>query len=354
MAMVWRTDLDTTATTVRFGVGTALDQEATGVTYRYISGLGGAGDTIRIHEAHLCGLTPDTTYSYQVGGVGADGTERFSATHTFRTAPDRVASPDAEVVVAFVGDSRGGYDVWGNLTQAIAARSPDLIIFTGDAVTIGQSQEEWDDFFTQGEDLLASVPMVAAHGNHEVNAIEYYAQLAMPGDEEDYAFDFGPLHQTVLNDSPASSGDLAGKAKSFLDADLAAAADAPWKIVSQHRSLWSSGTRHGSDTTLRQEWGVVYDQYLVDVVVSGHDHIFERTKPIRGETIGATPADGTIYVVSGGAGADLYGTEPQAFTEYAESTHSYTIMSLRPGMLSSQSFRDDGSPLDEFQITKPQ
>ncbi len=353
IAVSWRTDEATTATVVRWGVAGSLDQETAGLTFRFIAGLGGVGDVVRIHETHLCGLTPDTAYDYQVGGVGADGVERFSPTASFRTAPDRLVSPDAEVSVVYVGDSRGGYDVWGALASQIVARAPDLIVFTGDIVTIGQNQLEWDEFFTAGAALFTTAPMVLAHGNHEVNAVNYYSMFAMPGDEENFAFDYGPLHQVVANDSPPELGSLAGSTRDFLDADLAAAADAPWLIVSHHRSLWSSSTRHGSDETLRALWGVLYDQYLVDVVISGHDHIFERTKPLRGETIGATPADGTVYVVSGGAGADLYSVEPQPYTELAESTHSFTLLTMRPGLLSSESFRDDGSPLDSFTITKP-
>lgn len=356
MAIVWRTDEDTTATTVRWGVsGGALDQETDGLTYRYYSGLAGTGDLIRLHEVHLCGLQPDTAYDYQVGGVGVDGTEVFSTVATFRTAPDLAASPDAEVTIGYVGDGRGGYDVWTEIATRLQTYAPDLLVYTGDVVTIGQSQDEWDEFFAGAPELLREVPVVLAHGNHEVNAIHYYAQFAMPADEENFAFDFGPLHQVILNDSPVDSATMAGSTRDFLDADLAAAvtADAPWKVVTHHRSLYSSSTNHGSDTTLRALWAPVYDEHGVDLVVSGHDHIFERTHPIRGEVIGTEPADGTIYIVSGGAGADLYGIEPQEFSAFSESTHSFTVMEMRRGMLSSASYRADGSPLDSFTITKP-
>jgi acid phosphatase type 7 len=349
MAILWRTDEATTVTEVRYGTGGALDREATGLTFRYASGVSGVGDLIRIHEAHLCGLTPDTEYSYQVGGGGA-----WSPTYTFRTAPDAVADPDAEVTVAYVGDSRGGYDVWRRVAGVIAERAPDLLVFTGDVVTLGFDQEEWDAFFAAGEELLARVPMVAAHGNHEVNAVHYFAQLAMPGDEENFGLTFGHLHQVVLNSDPPSIGSLTGAIPAFLDAELTASS-ARWSIVTMHRSLWSSSTRHGSDTTLRNAWGPILDAHQVDVVISGHDHVFERSKPIRGEVIGETPADGTIYLVSGGAGATLYGlVDPRPeHSAFAESTHNATLIRIRRDLLDSESFRDDGSPLDQFTIDKP-
>lgn len=358
MAILWRTDLDTTATTARFGIGTALDQTSAGVTYRYIAGIGGVGDPIRMHEVHLCGLTPDTEYSYQVGGVGAGGVERWSDTYTFRTAPDATTNPDAEVVIAYAGDTRDGYAAWAELATQILQRTPDLLVYTGDIVTLGPQQVEWDAFFEAAPELFATVPLVSAHGNHEINSISYYAQMAMPGDEENFSFDFGHAHQVVLNSDPVDVGDVTGANATFLDDDLTAHDDATWKLVTFHRSIWSSGTNHGSDADLRAAWGTLIDEHRVDLVVTGHDHIYERTKPMRGDTPGATAADGTIYVVSGGAGADLYDTtfgtpDQQPFTEFAESTYNATVISVRASMLSATSFRGDGSLLDEFVITRP-
>lgn len=348
MAIVWRTDEATTATVARFGVGTALDREATGVTYRYAAGLDGVGELVRVHEVHLCGLQPDTEYSYQVGGG-----DSFSQTFTFRTAPDVTATPDAEVVLAYVGDSRGGYDVWQRVAAELAERAPDLVVFTGDIVTIGPNQTEWDSFFEAAAPLLATTPMVAAHGNHEINAVHYYSQLAMPGDESNFSFDFGPVHQVVLNSDPVNVGDLEGVIADYLAADLTAATS-PWKIVTMHRSLYSSSTSHGTDTSLQEAWGPLIDAGDVDLVISGHDHIFERTKPLNAGVVQASAADGTTYIVSGGAGADLYGiVDPlPEFSELATSTYNATVLRVRASMLDSESFRDDGSPIDQFSLAK--
>ena len=352
MGILWRTDLETTVTRARYGTGGALDQTADGFTYQYIAGVGGIGDLIRVHEVHLCGLEPDTEYSYQVGGVAADGAERWSEPATFRTAPDISADPTAEVRVAFVGDSRGGYDVWAQLADEILARGVDLIMFSGDAVTVGQVQDEWNQFLDNAPALLGAVPIISAHGNHDLNSVNYYSTFAQPGDEASFAFDYGHAHMTVLNDSPPQSGDIAGSIRSFLQQDLAAHADATWKIVNHHRPVWSSGTRHGSDSLLQEQWGVLYDDHDVDLVVAGHDHIYERTKPMRGDEVQASAADGTIYLVSGGAGASLYGTEPDFFTEVSDSRHGAVVMSIRADQLSAEAFGPDGVVFDSFSITR--
>ena len=52
-----------------------------------------------------------------------------------------------------------------------------------------------------------------------------------------------------------------------------------WKIVFQHHPLYSSGKRHGSDEQLRDALEPVFRQHGVDLVLTGHDHLYERVKP---------------------------------------------------------------------------
>jgi len=347
IAIVWRTDVETDLSQVRFGPAGSLDQQVDGVSYRYVAGIG--GDIVRVHETHLCGLQPDTEYSYQVGGA-AGGVESWSTTYSFRTAP---VAADAEVKIAFVGDSRGGYDMWGQLAEQIGSHGIDMIMFSGDAVTIGNIQQEWEDFFSAAPELFATVPMISAHGNHDVNSVNFYSLFANPGDESSYSFDYGAAHMTVLNDSPLNVGDLTGSIKTFLDQDLAAATK-PWKIVNHHIPMFSVGTSHGSDETLRAEWQPVIDAHHADLVLNGHDHIYMRSKLLYGTEVRTDPATATVYVVSGGAGAPLYGVDTAFFVEVAESTYSYGIVSVRAASLTMDSYRPgETTPFDTFTLTKP-
>ena len=90
-------------------------------------GTDGEQHVFTMHQVHLCNLAAGTTYSYQVGGHNPyDNTDHWSDVFTFHTAPDVDANPDAEVLLGFVGDSRGGYDVWQQLVTLLQARAPDL------------------------------------------------------------------------------------------------------------------------------------------------------------------------------------------------------------------------------------
>jgi hypothetical protein len=352
MVAQWRTADETTrATEIRYAAGAdlaadQLTQTATGITFAYRST---GAQLVRVHQAHLCGLTAGTTYSYQVGSA-----EHYSPVYSFTTAPDVAAHPDAEVVLGFVGDSRDGYDVWAQLVGLIQARTPDLILFSGDAVTVGLTQYEWEEFFGRAEDLLARVPMVSAHGNHEVNAVNYYSQLAMPGDQENFGIDYGHAHITIANDSPDDIGKLAGAYKDAIAADFEASKTARWKLFMHHQPMWSASTRHGSSTTLQEAWGPLIDQYKIDLVLNGHDHDYEVSKPLVGGQVQASNADATVYVVAGGAGAELYGNGTDYFTAYSEKTYSAAILSVRRDSMIMDAFRPDGTAIPTgFSKTKP-
>ncbi len=352
MVAQWRTpDEDKTkATVVRYAKGanlpaSALTETGVGVTFGYKA----TGTQIyQVHQGHMCGLEPGTEYSYQVGGGGM-----FSPVYTFRTAPDIVANPDAEVVIGNVGDSRDGYDVWSMLVEELQSRSPDLILFTGDAVTVGLTQFEWEEFFGRAEPLFARVPVISAHGNHEVNAVNYYAQFAMPGDQETFGFDWGHAHITVANDTPEDISYLAGKFKDAIAADFEASKTARWKLLMHHQPLWSASTRHGPSMTLQDAWGPLIDQYRIDLVLAGHDHDFEISKPLDNGVVQSSNATGTVYVVNGGAGAELYGNGMDFWTEYSEMTHAGSTIRLTRDSMTMESFRQDGTTINAgFSKTK--
>jgi len=352
MVVQWRTTDETTnATVIRYAQGAnltadQLTERSTGIVFGYRA----TGSTIyRVHQAHLCGLTAGSSYSYQ---VGADG--HFSPVYTFRTAPDVAANPAAEVVIGYLGDSRDGYDVWSDLAAKVAQESPDLILFSGDAVTVGLTQFEWEEFFSRAESLLARVPIISAHGNHEVNAVNYYAQFAMPGDQENFGFDYGHAHITVANDTPEDFTSIAGAFRQAIAADFESSKNARWKLFMHHQPMWSASTRHGSSLTLQDAWGPLVDQYHVDLVLNGHDHDYEVSKPMLNKQVQTSNANATVYVVSGGAGADLYDNGMGFWTEYSEKTHSGTTIRVRRDTLTLEAFRPDGSVIPTgFSKTKP-
>jgi predicted MPP superfamily phosphohydrolase len=69
-----------------------------------------------------------------------------------------------------------------------------------------------------------------------------------------------------------------------------------WKIPVFHHPLYSSGERHGSDTQLRDRLEPLFVKYGVSVVLTGHDHFYERVKPQKGITYFVTGSGGQLRV----------------------------------------------------------
>jgi 3',5'-cyclic AMP phosphodiesterase CpdA len=69
-----------------------------------------------------------------------------------------------------------------------------------------------------------------------------------------------------------------------------------------HHPPWSSG-EHGSQLAVRREFGPLFERYGVDLVLTGHDHNYERSKPMRGSEVASAPTQGVSYLVVGSGGA---------------------------------------------------
>ncbi len=353
----WRTmDETTTAGSIRYGVGADLAPAKLTKTVNGIQfGYRATGTEIyRMHQAHLCGLEPGTSYSYQ---VGTDG--HWSPVYTFHTPPDVEANPDAEVVLADIGDSRNGYDVWAQFITLLQERSPDVILFSGDAILFGISQMEWDEFLGVAEPLFATVPVVATNGNHEANALTFYSQFARPGDQENVGLTYGFSRVFVANDLPEDPNAVATTIKDAIDADFTDHADTPWKILMHHRPMWTTGAFHAPEVDvrvmLRDAWGPVIDKHHLDLVLNGHEHSFEISKPLVGGVVQPSNENATVYVISGGAGAPSYGfVADEGWTDYREEGHTAGILRVRRTQLTLEMFRSDGTLVPAgFTKTKP-
>lgn len=391
-AIVWDTDVDTLATTVRFGTSeTALDQVRTGVSYL----LPGTVPT-RVHQVHLCGLAPNTTYYYQAGG-GPESGGAFSPVLSFTTLP--AAGDAAAFDVGVSGDSRDSLDViWPAVQHRMAALAPRFQAFTGDSIQLALPGSEADyakwldaawktDATSAGGDLvLGRHPLLPIGGNHENLQQQWLANFAWPGGGKYqgyyFSFDAGAAHFVWIDDNVlASKVDMVGQKAllDFLEADLTAA-DAhrdttPWVVVMHHRGELST-SNHGGDSdvlAMRALTMPIWDAHKVSLVLNGHDHNYERSKPATftggAPTVAADAKSGTTYVVCAGAGAGGYtpGDGSEAYSDvrvgfggstpyvgvYGALTVSGTELAWKAyGLKAGGSKPADDDVIDSFSIAK--
>lgn len=340
MAFNWVTDLDTRASRIQLGVGGHYGIDVAGASFTLLN-----GDAFgRVHEVHVCGLEPGRTYHYRVGGEG-----HWSADATFSTGPTPGSTEAFRFVLA--GDSRDNPDVWGQILAASDAYVPDFILFSGDAVANGADLASWGTWLDKGVGYNERRPMMAVHGNHEFLAQPFFALFALPtdagpertDDEQWFSFDYGNGHFVFLNDTLAPYDVQA----TWMDADLKATTQ-PWKFVVHHQPAYSSCTTHGANLNLQTLWSPVEEENGVDFDLAGHNHNYERSVPLRGG-VETDAAGGTTYVVSGGAGAPLYGNNmANLYTTAAAVEHNWVLMEVADDHVTLTAYDLGGNVLDRM------
>ncbi len=348
VAIAWQTDDGNLGTEVRWG--TTQDpsswpdaNKATGITWLTPRGQIAPNGDQRMHETYICGLTPATTYYYQIL-AGAEKSDVYS----FTTAP----GAGQDVRLAITGDSRGEHNnAWQILERRLLNLGVTAQLFSGDMVDLAPSQAQWESWLDSAwkdEDgnpsALGQILMLATHGNHENHTPLYFGNIVLPQSPDTYpeypeyfySLDLGPLHIVVVDDfsvvSPSTDQNYGPVLKAWLEKDLAAAeanrAERPWIVAMHHHPSYSSSL-HGKDAGVlrgRDFFVPIWDKYHVDMVFSGHDHDYERSHPLVGGADVDSPQvvnqGGTVYVVCAGSGADGYGANQTSLTAYSASFDS--------------------------------
>lgn len=300
-------------------------------------------DAPTVHQLTLEGLEPDTRYWYIVRDV----TGYVVGEGSLSTAPP---SGTRAITFAVLGDSgaieRGRQ---GAVVQRILAHGEvDLVLHTGDLVyPQGERQHYRAAFFVPFAPLIANVPFYACIGNHDA-ATEAAAPLLevfhlptndLDGSERFYSFEYGSVHFVCLDTSTSDLSPDGAQAR-WLDSDLASAT-APWKIVFFHKSPFSEAL-HGDNRDVQNAFVPVFETYGVDMVFTGHDHNYQRFKPIGG----------IHYVVTGGGGKDLRGVHLTDDLLAAEVAYHFVYVTVDATSLQLQAVDVSGVIIDALELTR--
>lgn len=185
------------------------------------------------------------------------------------------------------------------------------------------------------EQCLISNPehqWVPAWGNHDLAGTSTASMLGAPGRR--YRWSTGELEVFVLDSNRAWKGSQ----RRWLARSLQSS-PAPVKVATFHHPPFSVGG-HGSDLTVRESWVSLFERHDVDLVLSGHNHLYERAR-----------LGGVDYVVTGGGGAWLDDCgEPASWTRRCRSAHHFVLVEVVEGALSVTSVAASGRILDSFSV----
>lgn len=369
------------------------------------------------HEVTLTGLTPNTTYYYSIGS-GSDTLAPVApanpADFTFTTPPTAGTVINTRIWV--LGDagtananSAAVRDAFYNFT---GARTPNLVLELGDnAYNSGQDTEYQAAVFDMYPTMLRKTPFWSCLGNHEtgqatdfVDTYPYFDIYTLPkageaggvasGTEHYYSFNYGNIHFIALDsmtasravDNPNTPGvNEDGPMAAWLRNDLQSNT-ATWTIAFWHHPPYTKGS-HNSDTEsqlieMRQNFLPILEAAGVDLVLTGHSHIYERSYFVDGHygfSNTLTPAmklnagdgrpagtgaymkplnggghKGTVYALAGSSGqvSAIQPDFPHPVNFISLTNLGSLVLDINGNRLDATFVRENGTTPDTFTILK--
>ncbi|UCD18434.1 MAG: metallophosphoesterase [Candidatus Zixiibacteriota bacterium] len=214
---------------------------------------------------------------------------RFSCSDLAK-APDK--QPGDHIVV--YGDSRSNSAAHTRVVKAIEEIRPKTVFHTGDLVADGSNAVQWEIFNAITADLRFFAAFYPALGNHENNSPLYFNNFKLPNNERWYSIAIDQILFIILD----SNSDCSEESEQYLwlKNELEQVGDTiAFVITVFHHPPYSTGPHIEDEMGLRETFVPLFEQYGVDAVFTGHDHIYERTVH-----------NGIYYIVTGGGGAPLY------------------------------------------------
>jgi hypothetical protein len=224
---------------------------------------------------------------------------------------------------------------------AARSRFPfDLVIMLGDNMYGGQSPSDFVKKFEQpyAPLLAAGVKFQASLGNHDRPENVSYKYYNMNG-QRYYTFARNNVRFFALD-----STQMDQKQVQWLDGALGDARE-DWKICYFHHPLYSNAGRHGASFDLRVLLEPIFVRRGVNVVFSGHDHVYERLKPQKG----------IYYFVSGSAGQLRKGDmrpSPDETAAYFDQDQSFMLVEISGDEMYFETVSRTGKTVDSGMLRR--
>lgn len=326
------------------------------------------------HKATLTALTPDTDYVLR---LYIDG--KYSDLYYFST--DALG----DFQFTFVGDPQIGNASHGNSwidTLNIIKKKfgTNLLISAGDQITTPNSEEQYGYLLVDQLTGLTFAPTIGPSHDSESSAFSEHFNLpnvstkygvTQTGANYWYTYN-GTLfmHLNMADTSAATNGEH----ETFMKEAIAANPDAKWKIAIIHNALYSAGNHSNPEYSYfeseigkyRAALAPVLTDLGIDIVLSGHDHIYVRSHIMNGDTPVEyeiengyiNEPDGTLHIAaSSSTGSKFYPNQvPDAY--YAavindEQRKSAILFSVTDTSITFKSyFLDDMTVFDTLTIYK--
>lgn len=356
LSIIWtaRAPFDDGSATLIDPDGAELTQSVTRSSDRYV--------------ATFSNLTPGTPYTYTIANRGILSSRAVtSGPHKIRITPTR---DDSIRFLAF-GDSGIGSNTQIKLAGVMADTKPELVVHTGDLIYPAGAEKDFaPNFYEPYRRLIATTFFMPSLGNHDVatdKGAPLLRQFILPENgptgieaERNYWFDFGPARFVALDTNMDAHGgaishdQMKNSIANWLR-DVLTDCDAHWRIVYFHHPFYT-GSAHSAEGSafVKEAFLDVFEASGVDLVLCGHNHLYERTAPLLKDKI-VEPGNGIVYITTGAGGARRYpegDNPPDYIVKFDDGQFSFSCIDVTPTKLSFRQIGEDGNAFDEFELAK--
>lgn len=292
------------------------------------------------YERYVCrvvleDLEPNTKYRYRVGKT------TFSDEYFFTTASGSGTFSFVHITDPQYSSSSAS-QIFNNLLSKVLEIEPNLAFgyFTGDVVDRGGRAELWELFFEKSN--VKKIPFAMTTGNHE-----YYDNSSRPKmTSNDYFIHhyFHPQNGPYTETYSLVGSTYYFKYNNVLFISLDTESQVPvsqttwfkevvmnnpaqYIIVGMHRSFY--GSQYESHSyNVRQAWQKTFEEYGVDLVLSGHDHIYARSHLLYQNNPTEDHTKGITYIIGGSGGNKFYRVKETAKKYYAKYVENTTVANI--------------------------
>jgi hypothetical protein len=324
--------------------------------------------TVHHYSAVLTGLAPGTRYAYRVGHD-----KNTSEWNQFETA----RAEAAPFRFVWFGDPQDNIAEHCSRTFREAQRTAAdarFWLFSGDLCSEPEDTR-WSELFYAAGFVLRTVPSIMTPGNHDMAYLRKDDAIVLDDRGKKKR---GPTvattwraHFTLPENGPAGSAetsfhlDYQGVRFILINSNLKLDEHAAWlerllaqnpnrwTIVSFHHPLYSAG-RTRDDHATRTAFRPLFDRYAVDLVLTGHDHAYARSHPLRGDQIAPAGQRGTVYVVSS-SGPKTYVAQPlyqNLMAKTGEGLMLFHPITVNDRQLTFEARTAAGNLYDSFTLSK--
>lgn len=314
-------------------------------------------DYYRWH-VRLTGLTQGREYRYTIGENAFSG--------SFRVPQESDVTRFLYLGDVQFQESMEEYEEWGQMVRRAYREHPELdfAVIGGDLVNSPGELSQWETFL-EACDVFAKLPVVTVAGNHEgVHSNYTYQKLfALPDDaeedqsgEEFYSLDFGNVRMLMMDSSflteerrQSMGKDAWAKEEQRVEAWIRSrtgSCEKPWLAAVIHHPVYGM---HDGDTVspqIRELWKPLLEEGGVRIVFSGHQHLYQRTRPIHG----------VVYLMGNSGQRESRFFHGNNLPEYTQQIYdrgaNYQIVEVGARRLKMTSYNQKGLVIDEIVLGK--